>query len=128
MRRDHFVYAYVNEEDGYLAVKKEEGSVATVGGPMSRETRKAFKGGIISLEPNPVRRVLCVRYGLKERGPVEFRVYNAAGRIVKRAIQIPEGSGVHNFEVDLKSMKSGVYFLEYRAGSGREAKKFVLLR
>ena len=30
--------------------------------------------------------------------------------------------------MDLKGMKSGVYFLEYRAGSRREARKFMLLR
>ena len=35
---------------------------------------------------------------------------------------------MHNFEMDLKEMKSGVYFLEYRAGSRREARKFMLLR
>ena len=33
-----------------------------------------------------------------------------------------------NRKNDLKGMKSGVYFLEYRAGGKRETKKFVLLR
>jgi len=129
LRRDYFVYAYVNGEDGYLAVKKEEGSLATVGGPMSQEARGAFKGGIISLEPNPVRRVLCVRYGLKERGPVEFRVYDAAGRIVRRKILGIREPGEYVFKISLgNEFRSGIYFLRCISRGRDEVRRFLLMK
>lgn len=78
--------------------------------------------------PNPFNPFTVIRFTLEKEGPVDLRIYDAAGREVDRLInrEMPGGAHAYNWRPD--NLPSGVYFCVLRANGARISRKAVLLR
>ena len=83
--------------------------------------------------PNPFKRMVTVDFTLRQKSPVELKVYDVSGKLVKRISAGQLEPGKHTIAWDgknsqMRSVSSGVYFLELESLVGRSAKKILLLR
>jgi hypothetical protein len=83
--------------------------------------------------PNPFNPSTRIRFGLKEAGHVNLRIYDAVGRLVRVLIDEERPSGRYEEIWNGKDgagreAASGVYFYSLRAGAFKETRKMVLLR
>jgi hypothetical protein len=71
---------------------------------------------------------LVVKYTLEKRLPVTLSMYNLAGQCVQRFLSGEnQEAGEYNLELKPKSLPSGIYFLNIKAGGLSDCKKCVLL-
>jgi hypothetical protein len=82
---------------------------------------------------NPVRGITRIRYFVPVSGNVSLRLYDVAGREVKRLVEGEVGAGWYAISWDGRDeggarAASGVYFCRLRTPDGRRARRFVLLR
>ena len=83
--------------------------------------------------PNPFNPSTTIAFGLRERGSVSLRIYDAAGRLVKVLVEgaMPAGEyeAVWNgTDAGGRPVASGMYFYRLSAGDFTETRKMVLLR
>lgn len=83
--------------------------------------------------PNPFRAGTTIEYRLAERTPVDIRVYDIAGRLVRTLVVDTREPGRHtirwNGEADHGGrVRSGIYFLRLEANATRVSRKLLLLR
>ena len=83
--------------------------------------------------PNPFRRTTEMHYQLPMACPVQIRVFNVAGQVVKTLINGREEAGYKHVTWDGRSddgsrVASGVYFYRLDAGSFAATKKMVVIR
>jgi hypothetical protein len=83
--------------------------------------------------PNPFNPSTTIKFGLKEKGHVSLRIYDASGRLVGILIDESKPAGRHTAEWSGKDLNgspvaSGVYFYMLKAGLFEETRKMVLLR
>ncbi|MDH5684573.1 MAG: T9SS type A sorting domain-containing protein, partial [candidate division WOR-3 bacterium] len=98
-------------------------SITTAQGVMGNKV--ATNNFKLTIAPNPAINVAAVRYTLPVPGPVNIKLYNVTGALVKsHTITNPTKDGV--FFIDAKSMPSGVYILRFNAGDIRVTRKMVL--
>ena len=71
------------------------------------------------LYPNPVANILFVEFYSPENLPKEFVVFDALGR--KISTLIPERTSAFNFQIDVHTLASGIYFLRI----GNQFARFV---
>ncbi len=93
---------------------------AVTGLPHSRENRF----GHLTIMPNPVRDVVRFMLPGKEKS-IRAIIYAADGRKVFSSVAIPS----HNFfDLKLKNMKNGIYFLVIQGENRQYSGRFVVLR
>ena len=83
--------------------------------------------------PNPFNPSTTIKFGLKEAGHVSLRIYDAAGRLVRKVIdsELPKGHYTENWDglaADGRRAASGIYFYHLRAGDFTGTRKMILLR
>ncbi len=88
--------------------------------------------------PNPFNPNTAIAFGLKERGHVSLRIYDAAGRVVSVLVDETRPAGSYSETWDGKvswmsgsggsGAASGVYFYRLKAGHFDETRKMILLR
>ncbi|HWN81775.1 MAG TPA: FlgD immunoglobulin-like domain containing protein, partial [Candidatus Udaeobacter sp.] len=83
--------------------------------------------------PNPFNPVTTITYQLKESRPVELTIYDAAGHLVKRLVNGPQGVGDHAAPWDGSDVRgfeapSGAYFYRLEAGDFVETRKMMLVK
>jgi hypothetical protein len=85
--------------------------------------------------PNPFNPVTRIQVGIPAgyNGPVELRVYNVQGQLVKTVFEGTKPAGFHTFEWDATSnygtpVSSGIYFARFQAGQTVLTRKMVLLK
>ncbi|UCF05010.1 MAG: S8 family serine peptidase [bacterium] len=85
--------------------------------------------------PNPFNPVTRVQFGIPKNvtGPVQLRIYNVKGELVKTLFEGTKEPGIHTFTWDGTndighSVSSGLYFCRFVAGDVRMVRKMVLLR
>jgi hypothetical protein len=82
---------------------------------------EASKAGIhFSITPNPANEMLAINYNLKEKEGIEITITDARGRIVLR-----ESPNVQYSVFNIKSLTSGIYFVEINNGYEKAVKKFL---
>ncbi|MDH5185662.1 MAG: T9SS type A sorting domain-containing protein [candidate division WOR-3 bacterium] len=98
-------------------------SITTAQGVMGNKVvTNNFK---LTIAPNPAINVAAVRYTLPVPGPVNIKLYNVTGALVKsHTVTNPTKDGV--FFIDAKALPSGVYILRFNAGDIRVTRKMVL--
>lgn len=76
--------------------------------------------------PNPTNSILNVVLNLTGAGPVQFRIYDAAGKLVKQ-VQVNLSSGLTRTVLDLNKLSTGMYILKVSNATNLEvmAEKFV---
>jgi len=83
--------------------------------------------------PNPFNPSTTISFGMHQAGPVDLRVYDAAGRLVRVLVDEQREAAVYNENWDGRddtgvSVASGVYFYKLKTKTFKETKKMVLLR
>jgi hypothetical protein len=83
--------------------------------------------------PNPFNPSTTIVFGLKERGFVSLRIYDAAGRLVRVLVEKDFDAGIHEEHWDGLDergapLASGVYFCSLKSRSFAVRKKMVILR
>lgn len=83
--------------------------------------------------PNPFNPAVTIPFETARRGPVELRVYDVGGRLVRALREEPLGPGRHEAVWDGRDgsgapVASGVYFCRFKAGVYEATGRLVLLR
>jgi len=85
-------------------------------------TTDVFK---LTLASNPAVNLTAIRYNLSVAAPVNFKLYNVTGTLVKSYANLnPTKNGI--LLVDTKALPSGVYVLRFNAGAVNATRKLVL--
>lgn len=83
---------------------------------------------LLQNSPNPFNPATLIRFSLERPGPVNLRIYNAAGREIARIIDSDMPAGAHEIAWRADGCASGVYFYVLRADGATLGRKAVLLR
>ncbi|GJM43263.1 MAG: hypothetical protein DHS20C21_01050 [Gemmatimonadota bacterium] len=104
-----------------VGVGEPEGPAAAVGGIR-----------LLGSYPNPFRQSTTIQFQLNRPAFMDVRVYNVAGRLVRRLAEGPMPSGAHRVDWDGRTTNgiaaNGIYFYVVRAGVERRVGRMVLVR
>ena len=90
------------------------------------DTQEPLAGTVfLRLAGNPVKDHLEVFFGMPEAGPVSFKVYDPAGRLLLNRQQVQEGPGPHHQRLGVANLKPGVYILRMVCPWASLSRKFV---
>jgi hypothetical protein len=83
--------------------------------------------------PNPFNPTTTIRYAVPDDGPVTLKVYDITGREVATLVNDVKNAGTYETRFDAKNssgktVASGVYFYQIKAGGFSETRKFLLLK
>src|SRR5262249_6222824 len=83
--------------------------------------------------PNPFNPETTIEYSLAQSGPVQIRVYDAAGHQVRTLVDRMEAKGNHQVDFDGRDdrgqvLASGVYIYRLDSGGVTRSRKMVLLK
>ena len=76
--------------------------------------------------PNPASDRVHLRFVLNTPQTVNFKIYDAKGRLVKHSDQGTLVPAEHDIPIDLSQWEKGLYFLKFRAGSQQVSRKIIL--
>lgn len=65
----------------------------------------------VKLLPNPTPNRVLYRFSMRERGLIQLCLYDLAGKSLLNT-QVQHGGGVHNGQIDMSALSSGVYQLQ----------------
>jgi flagellar hook assembly protein FlgD len=87
---------------------------------------------VIRVYPNPVNNPLAVSYELAQSSPVECRIYDVTGRVVRTLFRGGQDLGSQSLIWDRKDdarqpVKAGVYFVKLKTAQGDAQAKIVVL-
>jgi hypothetical protein len=87
----------------------------------------------VSNYPNPFNPRTSIRYELPAAGPVELRIYDPAGRLVRTLETGEKGAGAHEVDWDGADdrgvpVAAGIYFVRVATERGEASGKVVLLK
>ena len=68
-----------------------------------------------------------VQYSLLENSTVKVDVTNELGQSIKNILNSQEQKGNHQFDVDLKGLSKGTYFIQLNVSGKMQSKKIVIL-
>jgi hypothetical protein len=85
------------------------------------------------VRPNPFTNECVIEFGLANDEHAAVAVYDVAGRLVRRIVaeQLAKGNYLRNWngrDANGERVRSGIYFVEFEAGTTRETKKIVYLQ
>ena len=78
--------------------------------------------------PNPFNPSTTIRYSLPSTAHVKLTIYNMLGQAVSELVNEQQSAGWREVRWDAKSISSGVYFYELRAGSFVQTRKMLVLK
>jgi plastocyanin len=78
--------------------------------------------------PNPVFEKLNVSYNIKEKGPVEIKLFSINGKIqaVLHSVTEPAGNYIQSFKVNPLLFQKGIYFVELIADNKKSIRKIFI--
>ena len=78
--------------------------------------------------PNPFNPTTQIKFGIKETGAVEIKVYDVLGNLVSVLLDQEMNAGNYNVTFNASNLSSGIYFYKLRAGFFSETKKMLLMK
>ena len=75
--------------------------------------------------PNPATDVLFVNYELKDNTAIKCAIVDLAGRKIMDVMNVTEGRGNHQHQVNLANVSAGIYLLNFVTENGSFNTKFV---
>jgi len=81
-----------------------------------------------AIYPNPFNPVTTIDYELAESGRVKIEVYNIKGQKIAVLANETKDAGRYSLNWNAEGNNSGIYFIRYSTGAGREVKKALLLK
>jgi Cohesin domain len=86
---------------------------------------------IMQISSNPAVQTASISYFISENTDqppdAEFRVYNAAGSLVRTIVNADASPGWHDFQMNVSNLSDGVYSLEFQAGATRRFQRLLVL-
>lgn len=77
--------------------------------------------------PNPIKDIGVVSFDLPEMKKVELTLFDLNGRKIETVFSGIKEAGSHQFEIDVKQLKSGLYTLELKSKKYSLSKKIIVL-
>ena len=107
--------------------------VPSVGVRQSENSTVPLAFALYQSRPNPLARGTTVRYALPRPAPVDVRIYDAAGTLVRLLVVGDQAAGYryaywNGCDDRGRRVAPGVYYCRFRAGEFRAAQKLVLQR
>lgn len=82
----------------------------------------------MDIYPNPSNNTAQVRYYLAQAGFVSIKIFDAQGKFLQTDIEELQQEGIHNLQLNLKTLPSGTYTLVTEINRLRTTKPFVIVR
>lgn len=79
-----------------------------------------------SLAPNPVSDIMNVRFSVKDKSQVTFRIADQNGRLTQATIKDDYLPGEHQLSLNIGGFPPGIYFLEMITSYGAGVQKFIV--
>ncbi|HKR04841.1 MAG TPA: T9SS type A sorting domain-containing protein [Bacteroidia bacterium] len=92
---------------------------------MGDEEADSDNSSLVSVYPNPVRDIMNVEVNSSITGIISINIVDMVGRTVLK-VQKSASKGMNNFEVSLKDLNKGIYFVDVNNGLDREIKKIIV--
>jgi hypothetical protein len=100
---------------------KRPSSEGTMGNGLIKD---GFK---LTISPNPANNITALSYNLSAPGPVNFKLYNVAGVLLKSYTNsTPTKDGI--LMIDASTLSSGIYILRLNSGAFNLTRKLVIER
>jgi hypothetical protein len=115
--------------DGTAPVTADTGSFTLTGLCREGGTRLIDPEGSVAIRsvvPNPGRDKVVITYDLNEPGRHSMRVYDATGREVRRLFDGTMIPGTYRRAADLRTMASGLYWIELRTPTVRIVRRLAV--
>ena len=98
------------------------------GGPqLSGNTSSRYTEGI-RIFPNPVANYAAISYYLDKEKEVSLMLFDCSGRKLKSLIKGKEKGGKHTFNLDCKTLPTGVYFIKLKTPEEAFTKKILIVK
>jgi hypothetical protein len=78
--------------------------------------------------PNPFNPRTTIQFSLPHSEYVRVRVLNTMGELIATVVSEKVHPGTHRVEWDAQASPSGVYFIQFQAGSFSQTRKIILVR
>jgi hypothetical protein len=78
----------------------------------------------IGVYPNPTKGALTARFQVANSGKANVKVMNTIGQTVE-SFSVNVSKGVSNIPMNVKTLKSGIYFLTIESGGKISSQKFI---
>jgi hypothetical protein len=82
----------------------------------------------LGASPNPARDRATFRFTLAQASDVAIQIYDVAGRLVRSVAEVADGAGPHELALDTSGLRSGVYFVAFRAGEAKAKGTLLVTR
>ena len=89
--------------------------------------------GLDRIYPNPFNPITFISYGLSASSPVQFKIYNNRGQLVRTITNAPATAGNHRIEWNGtdnngSACSTGLYLIRMEAGKDSFTRKVVLVK
>jgi len=83
--------------------------------------------------PNPAGNLVAIPYQLPQKGPLEIKIYNVTGQVIRRLFSGVQGPGNYSVQWDLKddtggSVSSGIYICQLSSVGYYGSQKLTVIR
>jgi hypothetical protein len=78
--------------------------------------------------PNPASGLTTIMLGLNQTSSVRLNIYNALGVLIDTPFQGTLEKGIHEVNVDISSLETGVYFYETITSQGHQVRRLNVVR
>ncbi len=121
------------ENSPRLAIKMKMGKIASANSlyvdninVSSTLNQQRIEGlNYLTLYPNPAKEILQVEFNHSTAKKLQLQIFNTLGqKVAERPSQIYQGNQQLSF--DVRSLKAGIYFLNFSSSKGIESRRFVV--
>ncbi len=89
------------------------------------DNNKQYIKNTFTIYPNPGNGMISARFALDKSGSAQIRVFNQMGQLVESSTR-NLSAGNLNMAMDLRHLKSGIYFLNIQQGKNSMTERFVI--
>jgi len=75
---------------------------------------------------SPITGYTIIHYQLPHKSRVSLKIYNTAGRLVEDLVEGEKEAGYYSIRWDAIGIKSGIYFIEFKADNYKDTRKIVV--
>lgn len=90
------------------------------------EVSRQNEGCLLNYYPNPCEGWLNLQYQVSDIGYLKFEMFSINGQRVKQIMSQKVLPGKYKMEVDVSSLKPGIYFVKVHAGKDVEVRKLII--
>jgi hypothetical protein len=114
--------------DGFVAVGTHgNGVYSTYYDPALGFEQRMASLQVISVYPNPAREDIWIELSSRQGQTVDIGLYDAEGRLMDILLRERIEPGSKLLQLNLKTLKAGVYYLLFKTVEGNQSRKVVVL-